>query len=249
MCQNNYNERGNAMFDLSMCVALGLIDKSIVERVRGCLKLQNNVLNENPILNNVLMSLKEYDDVTFKHSINVAVYATAIGLKINLPDSMIFLLTQAGLFHDIGKILISKSILNKNTSLTDDEFALIKMHTKFGLCLGTALEFPRAVNDGIYQHHERMNGKGYPDGLKGEAISIFGRILAVADVYDALVSVRPYHKSFPPSKPIEDLASDSGYDKRMVYAFFEAINPYPKDVKCLVINASDGSHDFKVDIQ
>lgn len=236
------------MIDLDEYDAINILDKKIESDVRHIIVNQYRDIESNACLLNMIKRLNEYDEVTYIHSINVAIYAVAIGVKINLSEPMLGLLAQAGMFHDIGKLLISKKILNKNSRLTDDEFSLIKMHSKYGADICRSLGFPNIVVTGIYEHHERYSGRGYPQGLEGEAISVFGRVLSVADVYDALVSSRPYHKSFSPSKPIEDLGSDPGYDKRMVYAFFEAIEPYPSNIKCTVVDISNNSK-FRVEVQ
>lgn len=236
------------MIDLSICDAINLLDKSIEFDVKNIILSQDKIINSDPLIRNMVLRLQEYDEITYIHSLNVAVYAVAIGVKINLPEPMLILLAQAGIFHDIGKLMISKQILNKNSRLTDDEFSIIKMHSGYGADICRSLGFPNIVITGIYEHHERYSGGGYPQGLEGEAISVFGRVLSVADVYDALVSKRPYHKSFSPSKPIEDLGSDPGYDKRMVYAFFEAIKPYPSNIKCTVVDMNNNSK-FRVEVQ
>ena len=236
------------MTNLKLCSALRVLESSVDCTVRNIVGDEIRSINQDLQLSNLLKVLKEYDRATYVHCINVAVYSTAIGVKINLSCNMLRLLAQAGIFHDIGKTLICKEVLNKNTNLTDSEFSLVKNHTKYGADICKSFGLPSAIISGVYEHHERYDGSGYPQGLDGEAISVFGRILAVADVYDALVSPRPYHDSFSPSKPIEDLSSDSGYDKRMVYAFLEAISPYPSNIKCIVTDKDEKSN-FKVVVQ
>lgn len=236
------------MISLNSCNALNLLEKNIDTKVKGVLVDVLKDIRQDLQLFNLLKRLKEYDKTTYIHCLNVAVYAVAIGVKINLSEAMLKLLAQSGLFHDIGKVLICKEILNKQSNLTDSEFSIIKMHPKYGADICRSFGLHNAVVSGVYEHHERYIGEGYPQGIDGEAISIFGRVLAVADVYDALVSPRPYHDSFSPSKPIEDLGSNSGYDKRMVYAFLEAIVPYPSSIKCTVTDRSEESN-FKVVVQ
>ena len=236
------------MTNLKLCSALRVLESSVDCTVRNIVGDEIRSINQDLQLSNLLKVLKEYDRATYVHCINVAVYSTAIGVKINLSYNMLRLLAQAGIFHDIGKTLICKEVLNKNTNLTDSEFSLVKNHANYGANICKSFGLPSVIISGVYEHHERYDGSGYPQGLDGEAISVFGRILAVADVYDALVSPRPYHDSFSPSKPIEDLSSDSGYDKRMVYAFLEAISPYPSNIKCIVTDKDEKSN-FKVVVQ
>ena len=236
------------MVNLKLCSALSILESSVDCTVKTIIGDEIRSINQDLHLSNLLKVLKEYDKATYIHCINVAVYAVAIGVKINLSCNMLRLLAQAGIFHDIGKTLICKEVLNKNTNLTDSEFSLIKNHANYGANICKSFGLPSVIVSGVYEHHERYDGSGYPQGIDGEAISVFGRILAVADVYDALVSPRPYHKSFSPSKPIEDLSSDLGYDKRMVYAFLEAISPYPSNIKCIVTDKDEKSN-FEVVIQ
>ncbi len=154
---------------------------------------------------NVLFSLTNIvevkDSYTQGHSIRVSQLARQIGFTMDLDNDMLDKLTTAGQLHDIGKIGIHKSILNKPGALTDEEFLEIQKHPLLGyqICLPLKDNLGLAL-DAIRHHHEKLDGSGYPDGLKGEEIRIGSRILAVADIYDALTTDRPYRDGFSMEK-------------------------------------------------
>ncbi len=116
---------------------------------------------------------------------------------MNLPESEIELLRYAGILHDIGKIGISDAVLNKVGKLTDAEFRLIQSHTTIGARVVKPMGVLRGVSQVIRHHHERYDGRGYPDGLKGEEIPLAARILAVADAFDAMTSDRVSPRGWP----------------------------------------------------
>jgi len=128
-----------------------------------------------------------------------------------------------GLLHDVGKIGVSDATLNKPSKLTDKEFAEIKRHPHEGWVILQGLDSLAYVMPGVLQHHERFDGTGYPDGLLGEDISLDGRILAVADAYDAMTSDRPYRKGMPNEKAEAILIEGAGtqWDANVVNAFID----------------------------
>lgn len=175
----------------------------------------NNVANElmNTIVDNDAVAidismLKVSDEYTFKHSVDVATMAMIIGKKHGLSDKEIHDLGIAGLLHDVGKSKIPNEVLNKAGRLTDEEFALMKQHTLFGFeILKNRKEFPESIMLGVLQHHEKINGKGYPIGSSAEKIHSYAKIISVADIYDALVTERPYKSGFPKGVAIEMIMS------------------------------------------
>ena len=175
----------------------------------------NNVANElmNTIVNNDAVAidigmLKVSDEYTFKHSVDVATMSMIVGKKHGLSDKEIHDLGIAGLLHDVGKSKIPNEVLNKPSRLTDEEFALMKQHTLFGFeILKNRKEFSEAIMLGVLQHHEKINGKGYPVGSSADKIHSYAKIISVADIYDALVTARPYKDGFPKGVAIEMIMS------------------------------------------
>jgi len=132
---------------------------------------------------------------TWQHCQRVQQYSLELGSKLKLSSTELHSLSLASLVHDIGKMAISSTILNKETYLDDDEFSTIKLHTEIGERLVQPLMPHADVLAGIRHHHERMDGEGYPDRLLGFQIPMIARIISVADVYDALTQIRPYRRN------------------------------------------------------
>lgn len=193
------------------------------------LALVSEMVQHKNIMVNIL-DLKMHDDYTFHHSLSVAVVALAIGIELNLGTQALYELTLGGLLHDIGKVMVPQEILNKPDRLTNREFEIIKMHpVHAGVHLLKKNFVTENTFKGIIYHHEKWDGTGYPNGLKETQIPLFARILAVADVYDALTSNRPYRQPEQPSEAIEYIMGASGtfFDVDIVKAFLHRIAPYP----------------------
>lgn len=144
------------------------------------------------------------------------------------------------LLHDIGKILIPSHILNKPTQLSDEEFELVKAHTEYGFdILRRQDQFPSVVAHCAYQHHERIDGSGYPRQLKGNEIHQFGKIIGIADVFDAMTSNRVYRDAMLPHDAMEVLYGGAAikFDKNMVEQFKKTIALYPNGI---TVSLSDG---------
>lgn len=181
-----------------------------------------------------ISTLKVSDEYTFKHSVDVATMAMVIARKHHLPEKEIYEIGIAGLLHDVGKSKIPNEVLNKPGRLDDNEFALMKQHTVLGYRI---LQEKDNINEnirlGVLQHHEKINGKGYPVGLPADKIHKYAKILSVADIYDALVTKRPYKNPFSQRDAIEMIMSmtaelDIGYMK----SFLQSVLLYP--VGCTV---------------
>ena len=174
--------------------------------------------------------LKSYDDYLYFHSLSVAVVSIAIGTEMKLPPEQLRKLGLAALLHDIGKTNISKEIINKPGTLTSAEFEEIKKHPKLG---AEHLRESVLIDDDIILavecHHERWDGSGYPYKLSGKVIPLFARIIAVADVYDALTSNRPYREPNQPNDAFEYIIGSAHvyFDGAVVDAFLRKIEPYP----------------------
>lgn len=150
------------------------------------------ILSNKDVLKNII-DLKFFDDYTFYHSINVAIFSIFIGYLIRIDKKRLYVLGQSALLHDVGKLFLPKEILYKPKKLSHGEYEIVKRHPKKGYnFLNKEFNIDKEIYDGIIYHHERYDGKGYPYGLKGEEIPLLARIISVADIYDALTSNRPY---------------------------------------------------------
>jgi len=160
------------------------------------------------------------DPYTKGHSERVAETSVALAQELNLSDRDIENIEYTALLHDIGKIGIADKILGKKDSLTNQEYEKIKEHTIMGANIIEPVDFLKNSYEAIYHHHERYDGKGYPDGVKSKDIPIFSRIIAVADAYDAMNSDRPYRKKLDKDKILKELTDQSGkqFDPEVVKA-------------------------------
>ncbi len=150
------------------------------------------ILNEKYTIKS-LMSIASHDYYTHTHSINVAIYALSLGSFLDFTQKELSELGEAALLHDLGKSKIAPEIINKNGKLTDAEFQKIKEHPALGYTIGLKLGIKnRKVLEGIRHHHEKVDGTGYPFGMRGEAIPYYARIIGLCDVFDALTSRRSY---------------------------------------------------------
>ncbi len=165
------------------------------------------------------------DHYTGEHVESTVHYATEIAKSLDLPREEIELIKQAAMLHDLGKIGISENILLKKGKLNKKEFEEIKKHPQIGADIIRPIQFLHALIPFIFYHHERWDGKGYPSGIRGEDIPVGARVIAIADVYQALISDRPYHKAFPKAKALEMIKKASGaqFDPRIVNNFLSVI--------------------------
>lgn len=200
-------------------------------------ELAINVVNEitdsvirNPGALISLARLKNADDYTYMHSVAVCALMIALSRQLKLDDAQTRTMGLAGLLHDLGKALVPMDVLNKLGKLTDAEFATIKSHPTLGHRM---LVESQAVNDSVLDvvlhHHEKIDGTGYPDGQKGDAISLYAKMGAVCDVYDAITSNRPYKKGWDPSESLRKMAEwTSGHlDAKVFQAFVKSLGIYP----------------------
>lgn len=195
--------------------------KMVFDEVRHSMKLpladlQKNIipviaeLADGPQLTNLFISLQAKDDYTYRHNIAVGTISSLIGQWLGLSKKDILQLSTAGLLHDVGKMRIPESILNKPGKLTNEEFELMKKHTVFGyqIIKNTVGTNHRQALVAL-QHHERMDGSGYPLGISGEEIDLFSRIVAVADVFHAMTSKRVYRDPSPFYQVLYQMSQDT----------------------------------------
>lgn len=177
-----------------------------------------------------LAFLKRYDEYTYTHCINVNLYSLLLGKSLGLDRKRLEKLGIAAMFHDVGKGRIPNEVLNKPGKLSEDEFEIMKGHSMQGLnVLKEVKGLDLSILRGVVEHHERYDGNGYPRKLKGESIHPFARIIAIADVYDALTSVRVYKKAMSPSKTLSLMYKWSGsdFDKKFLNRFIRLMGIYP----------------------
>lgn len=221
--------RVQALFNNINAQSGGTTTHKIQELDRVMKKLTDALLNNTSVLVDIA-DLKAYDDCTYRHSLSVAVLSVAVGLEYGLPRKDLHRLALCAALHDIGKVDIPISIINKPGRLTDEEYDFVKTHPQKGK---EYLENERFQDNeiimGVGCHHERMDGTGYPYGIAGKEIPLFGRIIAVADIYDALTSMRPYRKPMQPAEAAEYLMGncDSALDIEAVQAFLKRVEMYP----------------------
>lgn len=178
-------------------------------KVTQYLSRMHESIKNNPIIINVLNKIKGIDEYTFTHSINTAFYSMLISMWMDLEDRQIINATQAGLLHDIGKIYIPNEILNKPGRLTQEEYEMIQKHTLYGYFLICEFEeINQEVKRAVLFHHERNNLAGYPLSACSDYVGLVSRIVAVADVYDAMTTDRVYKKAASPFEAIEFLENE-----------------------------------------
>jgi len=197
--------------------------KSVVEDITDEL-----VFNEEILLN--LVSLKSTSNYTYEHSVNVSVICIALGKMLGYSKNELFKLGMGGMLHDVGKTLIPEEIINKPAKLTDDEYDIIKNHPELGFNylqqINSVSPLSRIV---VYSHHERVDGSGYPRGIKGDEIHEFARVAAIADVFDALTSDRVYRDRWPTYKAAEYIMNHTEqlFDYQLVKKFLPQVSFYP----------------------
>jgi len=205
------------------------LDLMLAFSTQGAISLENAKLHRDLQENylGLVMSLVEAveikDRYTRGHSDLVSRYAVAVAERFGLTDNEIEVIKRGGMLHDVGKIGIDEAILNKNGRLTDEEFDEIKNHTIYGADILQPIAFLRGEREIVLQHHEKMDGSGYPYGIKGDEISIAARIIAVCDVYEGISSNRPYRKPMKREKVVKIFEEEAGekLDAEVVAIFLE----------------------------
>jgi HD-GYP domain-containing protein (c-di-GMP phosphodiesterase class II) len=174
--------------------------------------------------------LRKEDIKTYAHGIRVSVYLLALGRHLGFPTPELHQLGMAGLLLDLGNINTPRELLEKRGKLTPEEYEVVKRHVDHGLEMLSGLpKLHPNVLEGVAQHHERLNGRGYPKGLKGDDIGIFGRMAGIADSFAALTSPRPYDSTNSPSDALSKLydASDEYFHRPLIERFVRAIGAFP----------------------
>ena len=171
------------------------------------------------------LGVQLHDNYLEKHSNNVSDYCLKLGVALGLKGKILKELELAGMLHDIGKTYIPREIINKKGKLNDQEWKIIKTHSRMSYdILSSVTEYSDLAKYALY-HHERIDGKGYPEGLKGEEIPYASRIIAVVDAYEAMTEDRPYRKALIQEEAIQELIkfSNTQFDKQIVDIFIEKV--------------------------
>lgn len=209
---------------------VGVINKS---NTKDCLVRVNELIEyilELGDINKSLLDIKTHNNYTLLHSVDTGIMATFMGVALGLKKQELNDLAVGGVLHDIGKVKISPSIIDKKGPLSFEEFEEMKRHPIYGKeILMKNFNISRASIKAIEQHHEKIDGKGYPYGLKDKQISNYAKIVCVCDVYDAVSNNRSYRKKLLPNEAYELILAGSGtnFDKKIVNLFRRVFSVYP----------------------
>jgi len=201
-------------------------------KTSDCVPLVNDIVDSIDSNSHALISLcrlKTADEYTYMHSVSVCALMVSLGKQLGLDEATLRDAGMAGLLHDLGKAVMPQEIINKPGKLTDEEFTIIKSHPVRGyeMLMESGVDNERVL-DVARHHHERIDGKGYPDALSAERISLIARMSAVCDVYDAVTSDRPYKAGWDPAESVARMASWQGhFDSVVLQTFIKTIGIYP----------------------
>ncbi|PKR78090.1 hypothetical protein CEY16_09235 [Halalkalibacillus sediminis] len=201
-----------------------------VESIHRTVVDLTQAIKDNDQIISIISDIFVYDNYLYVHSVNVGLYTIALANKLGFSDRQIEEIGIGALLHDIGKMRVPQSILNKPDKLSDMEYEVVKEHTTYGYnLLKDVPNLPPNISFCAYQHHERLNGSGYPLGIEGSNIHEYAKIIAVADVFDAVTSNRVYRKGMLPHEGLEILYSGSNglFKKEYVDLFRKTISIYP----------------------
>jgi HD-GYP domain-containing protein (c-di-GMP phosphodiesterase class II) len=226
--QQVHNQAQGLVGNLMNSVKLeGAIDIAPIHQLAD--ELQSSILRNANALS-CLGRIREKDNYLLEHSVNLSVLMSLFGNYRKLPSEALHQTIVGALLHDIGKILTPDDILHKPGRLTPEEFEVMKAHARHSRDILKATEgIGELAIVTAAEHHERLDGSGYPEGLKGEEISVYGRMVAITDVYDAITSDRVYHKGMTPTQGLKKLLEWSGshLDAALVKEFIRCVGLYP----------------------
>jgi putative nucleotidyltransferase with HDIG domain len=186
-------------------------------------------IGRNPNALVCMTKIREKDTYLLEHSLNVAILLANLASHVGFSEAQTQELALSGFLHDIGKIKVPDEILHKPGRLTDSEMEIMKSHVNEGTAVLTEMGIPKRIVRTIGEHHERLDGGGYPEGKKGDEISLSGRMIAIIDTYDAITADRCYKVGMSSKKALQILLQDSPdkYDQRLVNKFIQCIGIYP----------------------
>jgi len=206
-----------------------IFPEELFARVRSLLKLKeftDELESAEDVLCTLGLSVEARDPYTEGHCERLARYASEMGRHLKLGEESVIALRRGGFLHDLGKITVHDEILRKGTNLTAEEWLVMKQHPITGETICQPLKSLRMVLPIIRSHHEHWDGSGYPDGLRGEEIPLLARILQIVDVYDALITARPYKPALPHEQAEETMRQEAAselWDSHLVGEFFQML--------------------------
>lgn len=206
--------------DLDLMMAFSYQAAITVENARLHRDLQNHYV---AVVTSLAQAVEVKDRYTRGHSELVSRYAVAVAEVLSLSEKEMDEISRGAILHDVGKIGIDENILNKAGPLTDEEFAIIRLHPVYGAQILNPVPYMANVRDTVLHHHERLDGSGYPDGLQGDQIKLGARIVSICDIFEGLTANRCYRKALPPEKVVKILESEAGskLDPELVEAFLK----------------------------
>lgn len=219
-----------------------IVEKAAVKFTQLIRNIMDNLRGNDELLS-LLADVYVYDNYIFSHSLNVTLYSLAIGVELNLDEKQLEMLGMGAILHDVGKMLIPSEILGKPGKLTEEEYEMIKKHPEYGFQLLKKIHtLSLHVAHCAYQHHERLDGSGYPRGLIGDEIHDLGKIISVADVFDAVTSNRVYRSAMLPHEGLEILYAGAGakFEIPIVEAFRRAVAIYPNGLSVVLSDGRKG---------
>lgn len=213
-----------------------------VEAIEIVNKILEEILSSDDVIIN-LMDIKTRDSYTYFHCVNVCILSVITGIKLNLNTAHLRELGVGALLHDIGKLMIPAEILLKKAALSTDEYEIVKEHSIYGYNILRKLPLISEASARVaLEHHERIDGKGYPKGLKGDQIHLFSKIVAITDIFDALTSNRIYRDKISANQALEYLTVIAAptLDTRVLNCFIEIIPPFPVGSGVVLNNGEKG---------
>lgn len=212
----------NGGYENGYNVSKVLQEKIIMSVIEQVIKAPDRILDH--------IDVRPFDEYEYYHTASCVILSVLLGIELGLSGTKLYEIAFGALLHDVGNLFIPQKILSKPGKLTDEEYAEVKKHTEIGFdYMRKHFDVSVEACMGALHHHENFDGSGYPFGLKGNRISIYGRVISVVDVFDALISRRPYRSAMLPSTAIEYLESKAGkiFDPSIVRALRNVVAPYP----------------------
>ncbi len=200
-----------------------LVEQRTLELIQAKAKLENHYLNA---INSMINAIEVSDVYTVGHSERVTAISLILGQLMKFSSEELRYLRIGAMLHDLGKVGGINALITKPQRLNGNEYEMVKQHPLYGAKIVEPLGLPQTVSDVILQHHERPDGKGYPNGIVKDQISIYAKIVSIADSYDAMTSQRAYRNNLPPSEALEEIRSKSGtqFDPEITELFVHHFN-------------------------
>lgn len=217
-----------------------LVLNQSMKQVNETISQLTSVIKNNDDMLTIMADIVNYDYYLYNHSLNVAIYTLVLAKELNYDEQKMTEIGIGALLHDIGKMKIPVELVNKPTKLTELEYEVIKEHTTYGYDLLSHIpNMTSAIKRSAYEHHERLDGSGYPNGLVDEEIHEYAKVIAVSDVFDAVTTDRSYRDAYLPQIGLEILYVGSGtqFKQEYIELFRKIISIYPNGTR---VHLSDG---------